>query len=206
MDWFTVLMIVLFFVLPMIQQVLEAKKKAESGAGDPMEGYPEEYQRVGVAFPDAVEETRRLPSAERASWSDGWGSWPGTESVESVDRPATEVEVVVHRRTPVERVPAETSREAREIVVRDRSPETIQPRTTAPARVLADVTRSLPAHAPARGVAPSTPVARVAPRSVRANRSHPLLSQLRSGRPDALRDAIVASEIVSRPRALRPLE
>lgn len=205
MDWFTVLMIILFFVAPVIQQIMEAKKKAESESGGPTEGYPEDFQRVGVPYPDAAEGTRTVPTAGRESWSDGWGSWPGTEPTGSVDRAAEEVEVVVRRREPPERTPREDPRRAREMVLRDRSPEPVHPRPTTTAPLPVPARATLPATAVRKQVPAARP-ARTAARPAPVNRIHPLLVQLRGGRPEDLRDAIIAAEILSQPRGLRPIE
>jgi hypothetical protein len=81
MDWFTLLLIFFFFVLPLIQQIVQARKQAENPPGLP----GEEEVDLEHEFPSELEGERRRPAATQSAepeergdgWSAGWGAWPG---------------------------------------------------------------------------------------------------------------------------------
>jgi hypothetical protein len=103
MDWFTLLLIFIFFVLPLIQQIAEARKR---GGQPPVDAPEEEWdweaeqreaQRSGTA------EAQREQVSGNGGWSEGWGSWPGDPPPEPVaeERPVDRAErVTVPRREP----------------------------------------------------------------------------------------------------------
>lgn len=213
MDWFTILMIIIFFVAPVIQQILEAKKKSGAGTGEPLEDHEEAYRRIELPVPADSEGDRQRPSTEAQSWSDGWSAWPGTERSEGEDRAREETRVVVQRpaspRPPAQEVPG---REVREYVLRERSLETLERRplpAPAPQRVSIPIPVPAPTPAKVRALAiASAPRATLAspPRTHRPSSRHPQLAVLRSGHPQDLRDAIIVSEILSPPKGLREME
>lgn len=69
MDWFSIVLVILFVILPIIQQVIAAAKKSEGrGAGEELEGEsPLPSLDAGPA------------PAKETSWSDEWTPWPGSE-------------------------------------------------------------------------------------------------------------------------------
>lgn len=86
MDWFTVLLVIVFFVFPLIQQLLEAKRR-----GAPIEDdNPEVDEPVRIRVPQPSEAPQPVLTAERDGWSSGWGSWPGEseKSGKAADAPA----------------------------------------------------------------------------------------------------------------------
>jgi hypothetical protein len=88
MDWFTIVLILIFFVFPIIQQILEAKKgNRPAGEDGPLETLPEDWRGSEVTEPVRV--SRPLPQAPERTmeWSEGWGSWPG-RSNERPEAPA----------------------------------------------------------------------------------------------------------------------
>ncbi|CAN5713822.1 hypothetical protein BH23GEM8_BH23GEM8_13800 [soil metagenome] len=86
MDWFTLLLIFFFFVLPLIQQIVQSRKQAENPPGLP----GEEEVDLEHEFPVELEGQRRRPGPAESieaeehgdGWSSGWGAWPG-ETVET---------------------------------------------------------------------------------------------------------------------------
>ena len=80
MDWITIVFIVIFFVLPVIQQILEAKRGKGSGSAE-----PEEYELdrettmperpIGNGSGNKEPHKPARPEQE-TTWSDGWGEWP----------------------------------------------------------------------------------------------------------------------------------
>jgi hypothetical protein len=96
-DWFTLLLLFIFFVLPMIQQVVAARRKTGESEQEQEEGelpmeVPESRPRARPRverLPEPAPEARRGTSAgtgrnaepartQKSSdgWSDGWASWP----------------------------------------------------------------------------------------------------------------------------------
>lgn len=81
MDWTSILLLILFFVLPLIQQVLEARK-GKAPPGEDVEG--------GVGVEEAERPARTSRGGEGAGgWSDEWAPWPSSETE---DTAAEEVE------------------------------------------------------------------------------------------------------------------
>ncbi len=214
MDWFTLVMIVIFFVLPLIQQIAEARKR---GSEPPVE-LPEEeweYEEEHLSTMDsgsAGTEARRSRGAETdGEWSEGWGSWPGeipvpipvpeTPPARSPDTEVRQAQLPEQEKSRWERgrnrVPVE-----REAPVRLERPVP----TPRPERVLID--RTIPAEPasidrPEESRRPRQRVlSRPAVGEVRA--VSPMSAVLHDG--SQLRQALVLSEILGRPRALRPLE
>jgi hypothetical protein len=84
MDWFTVLLILIFFVFPLIQQILESKK----GKSPPIESELEGEDEGWAGIEEPADDGRRMggdtASSEKAgAWSTGWGAWPGDKDAES---------------------------------------------------------------------------------------------------------------------------
>lgn len=69
MDLFELLLLFVFFVLPLIQQLV-GRRKQRGHSPPPMEGEGEEVARLPVQAP---------PREAQAGWSAEWGDWPGFE-------------------------------------------------------------------------------------------------------------------------------
>ncbi len=209
MDWFTILMIIIFFVAPVIQQILEAKKKNEAGTVEPPEIDGEGYRRVEVPAPVGTAGDRPRASDQRPAWSDGWSAWPTAEPAEGGGRAEEGWRGAVDRPAPARPRPPEAP--PREYVLRERPVETLESRAPrqvpAPPRVAVPIPAPTPAKVRAIAIAPSRRTVVTPPsRPHRAPAQHPHLAILRSGHPQDLRDMIVVSEILSPPKGLRDLE
>ena len=80
MDWITIVFIIIFFVLPVIQQILEAKRGKGGGAAEPEE-YEVDWETTVPDRPigdgSGNQEPRKPARSDRdPTWSDGWGEWP----------------------------------------------------------------------------------------------------------------------------------
>ncbi len=79
MDWFTILLILIFFVFPVIQQILEGKKGRRAPTDDAGDAEAEEWGLPEAYEPTRVETPARQPAEVVTEWSEGWGKWPGAE-------------------------------------------------------------------------------------------------------------------------------
>ena len=86
MDWFSIALLILFFVLPIIQQVLEQARRNQAPPPE-WEDLDGGVGRTGTA---ELPTPRRTPTAERSSgdsgWSEGWTPWPTEETPEPEPR------------------------------------------------------------------------------------------------------------------------
>lgn len=82
MDWVSVVFILLFFVLPIVQQIIEhARGQREQPAASEEEeaGWtPRPGQR-----PSEVEDG---PASDAGNWSQGWGTWPDFTPAETAEK------------------------------------------------------------------------------------------------------------------------
>jgi len=186
MDWFTILLLVVFFVLPLIQRVLEqARRRNELPAEDDL---GEEGAEWGLPIPTGEVKRSDEESAAKevdgeGGWATDWGSWPVPPkepvSLEDLaprpDRRTASVrgEGVVLQKTPKEPAPERSS-----------TPH----RATGPAS--------------ARQKRP-TFLQSTVQRSTGRGSSASLMKLDRAGR-GVLSRAIVLSEVLGPPRALRP--
>jgi hypothetical protein len=231
MDWFTLLLIFIFFVLPLIQQIAEARKRGqeppEPEPGDDEEWVFEEEERIGRtprahAPPEVASEPRREVSD---GWSSGWGSWPteeeqvsasgGKEETSSEPRftpvPAQRTQrdsvVVPELSTPPIRAErdAPVTRPERPVpVVRSERPVP----TIRPERVLVEREVPIEPLVVERRAEPQRGRARVREMSVPvygARRGATALG-MAVHNPGELRRAILLAEVLGPPRSLRPLE
>jgi hypothetical protein len=154
-DWFTLLLIFVFFVLPIIQQILEAKKGKPLPPMEGEEPLPEEWRQARIPGP------ANTPSAEAegvatGSWSGAWGEWPGRSEpvrLEPLEVETRSLEINVRRvdEKPLEQ-PAWRDRAPREAPLEIAAPRavrpvlpvplTIRPRRPVPLDVPPGVTRS----------------------------------------------------------------
>lgn len=200
MDFFEILIILLFIVLPLLQQVLG--QRGEGGGPDETadgEGERLPGHRTGVERPHreeerpagAAQERSRTPSREEPSapggWSADWGEWPGDEEDEAEDEAgldeisAAEIPDEVRGRAP------------REQPMGHDAPEQI--------RLATQVVSLEPLHVDRRAEHARLHARRsadVEPVELRVAR----LAGLIEGRDD-LRRAILLAEVVGPPAALR---
>jgi hypothetical protein len=114
MDWFTLLLIFIFFVLPLLQRLLADPKKGQRTPADLNEGEGDEDLVVVELEPEhrGPRPARRAePAAEErrsAGWSEGWAGWPGPQQGRPTapERPAPREERPWRTPQEVGRVPA----------------------------------------------------------------------------------------------------
>jgi len=192
MDWITLVLIFIFFVLPLIQQVLESRKRSsppieteEGHLGE--EGYPAD---VAGSHPEEVR------SRTGDDWSTGWGNWP----VEPETETATEAG---ERRGEVSTWAGPAWDDAGPDVRREQAPAYPTPAPAAerglrerpqPA-IRVRVERAPGQEGPAQGLVrrPRTPLQVVVP----AARQHPLRNRRE------LRRAIMFNEVLGLPKSVR---
>jgi hypothetical protein len=138
MDWFTLLLIFIFFVLPLIQQIAGARKRGqeppemeveEETEWEIVDGElrrrsprpPVEPERGAVPAPAPVPAQR--PGGARpsgggggggATWSEGWTPWPGTEPGGAEGEAPQERREPVTMRAPQQEPPVRESRPRRD--------------------------------------------------------------------------------------------
>jgi hypothetical protein len=218
MDWFTLLLIFFFFVLPLIQQIVQSRKQAENPPGLP----GEEEVDLEHEFPVEAEAQRRRSAPSRPveveeqgdGWSAGWGAWPGE---------AVEVEAEDHASgTPAEPPLLEQARVLREPAPRaERSLPEVRPERSLPEmraeRSLPEiraerVTFERPAPAPPAYLQHRAEAPRIQNRT--RELSMPVLGVRRGatdiGRavhdPYELRRALILAEVLGPPRSLGELK
>jgi hypothetical protein len=218
MDWFTILLIFIFFILPLIQQVLEANKKRNPEIEMEEDTGVEEWEIEGTVREDTP---ARVAGGEKRTasggWSEGWGSWDDPEKTQARSPASPPAEQQPQARPKVERTeqPAWGERPERAQrpapVQREERPQPIvltplpEPTTARP--VPDRMRRAAPAvpgpqgrnFSPRRPPPPIQPVAVVASR-----RGAPDVADRIRDR-DELRKAIVLNEILGPPRSLREL-
>jgi hypothetical protein len=176
--WFTILLLLIFFVFPLIQQMLGARKgrspEPVEHKADPTE---EEWVPVERTKPGRSEARPATRSAEQgANWSESWGRWPGSEA--EVETANIEVDEQVRR--------------ALEAQLRE--PVAVQPAPPAPARAAklkAARASRVKAERPPRGLRPK----------VKPRERHEFVSDLTQ--PRGLRRAIILNEVLGKPVSLR---
>jgi hypothetical protein len=194
MDWFTILLLLIFFVFPLIQHLLEGRRRKSSGPGDetgaeedlgqedwaPLERMPEESSSRRAAGVRAKPESRAGGTREPQEWSAGWGTWPAPSAEpQTTSRVPTAPETRGHEgpvaRPEPARVPREEAPGARVPVI------AVQKKAVTPRH------------------------ARTRPRAATADqrRGVALEPLLRLGSRDELRRAIVLNEVLGSPMALR---
>jgi len=180
MDWFTILLFLIFFIFPLIQQVLEAKKgKAPRIPSEDVEGLPPEWEPEPIPRQAEKRPTDAPIVLEERDWSAGWAKWPQAESAETL-----ESEERASFDAPVERP-------APPIFVSSAPP----PRPAVP-RVSTRVT----AAERTRRAAERLEVVRLQPVSARTVHGRALRDT--SGKA-ALRQAIILKEILDPPKSMR---
>lgn len=189
MDWLSLLLIVIFFILPLIQQVVEASRRGKQDPAGDESWDPEEPELRDPSRPRA-EIAVEAPSSGQGSWSDGWGSWPAPEPVEPRAKETIRPEPPRERVTPLpapalpDPPPSPRLRE-----VRPREVEIERPWLRLPEQV----------RSPAGEL--RVPSGRDARRAAKARHSSPLLPNL--GNPAELRRAVVLKEVLGPPVSLR---
>lgn len=197
MDWLTILLAFIFFVLPVLQQVIEGAKRSRTGdageADSPEVDESELEVREPVRRAEMTPASSRVGTAERDSWSQGWTPWPSPsaepERVEVATRPRREeVAPWTSPPLPVEKVGYKPP------VVAPTVPRPVAPITVeAPRRI--PVPGALVARPRAGGVA-AVPLTR------RVRHSGPSVAQ-QIGRGVDLRRAIILNEVLGPPVSLR---
>jgi hypothetical protein len=182
MDWYTLLLLFVFFILPLFQKLLERGRQKDTEL-PPDGNWEQEYPPPPL--PESRQADAQQPAGATAAkgdgWSSGWGDWPGqTETLEQLPPPPTE-EV-----PPVMHVPVRT----REIVVAERP---------VPVRL-----PSVPEGQIARPEWATTEPIR--PRKVAAHVPRRTTAMHGLRRPGQLRQAIILKEILGPPIALRGSE
>jgi hypothetical protein len=191
MDWFTIVLILIFFVFPVIQQILEAKKGRSETREDPFEDQPEPLEpleRHGRRAEPELARTKppkRQPAAE-VEWSSDWGSWPGSATkVEETRVTSPEVEnrgpILINYEAPPKPVEKTAPRQ-----VPSRPPIAPMPTIEAPRVEIGDVRRAARSRRAKRPAAWDEPLE--------------LLTTARD--PARLRRIIVLTEVFGKPKSL----
>jgi hypothetical protein len=179
MDWFSVLLLVIFVVLPLVQQFLQKREPQRPDLPEQQdwEALPPMSDRGDGAA------RRRITKVEDVSpWSEGWGAWPGEAAEQDDDEemladeigmeepPAPEVLPAQHPPAPlvVSMEPLNVDRAAEHQRFHDRY--VARPRAAPPPRPAA-------AHSP-------------------------IAAMLRD--PQGMRRAVILSEVLGPPRSLQP--
>jgi hypothetical protein len=230
MDWFTILLILIFFVFPLIQQILESKKRKSPPTESELEGEDEGWAGIEEPADDGRRMAGDTASSEKSgAWSTGWGAWPGDKDAESSpmdigrepDRaPPREASPPVLQRgerpipVPRETPPPVPQRAERPIPVPRENPPPVRQRVErpvsrkrapeaakpSPRRTAASVSRALAAEEIGR----SEP-----PRSARLTSTEERVTTPGSGLaerlrvPGELRRAILLNEILGKPVGMR---
>jgi hypothetical protein len=192
MDWFTILLIFIFFILPLIQQVLEQTRKKgpprpEDNTYDDHPSYDE--IELGTDTGDLwstaeaeVETNKARP--ESGSWSDSWGSWPGQGKPDAA---------------PADAKPAPPK--PREKKPRPWIPPTPAPQQTLPAPYTPPPAPKVTGRVKLRPVSAPAPTPRNSPRITRTGA--PLTRRMGLGSVHGLRKAMVLIEVLGPPVSLR---
>lgn len=188
MDWVTVLFIIFFFVLPVIQQLLEHARKGRQ--------VPPEWERMEddeSALPTGWRRVEQAPAPSTdGGWSEGWGQWP--ESTD--DRVDVEPETL-------ERLEPEWVKSYEEVDAEE------------PGRLEVEWARPLPelpeipvAAAPVRKTSPRKTLAIAAPMEVAVARPSPIYTDIRRALhdPAEVRKALILREILNPPLSLRDID
>lgn len=199
MDWFTLLLIFIFFVLPLIQQIAEARRKGQQPPELPQREESEEWEEweAWEQVEAPTERRREVPSqpAERptveprpqeGSWSSHWGEWP-----EQVVAREPKEEVQPLHVEPMRRSDAARPERAQPVIREERQ---LFEREVPKAARLSDPRRL---HAALR-------VAEVGDGLTPGRRARSAFAGV-LGDPAGLRRAIVLAEVLGAPRALREL-
>jgi hypothetical protein len=211
MDWFTLLLVFIFFVLPLIQQIAEARKRSRGETGLPRDEVEIEEDPVAAEYEEmrrAQRSADQIPSETETDWSTGWGSWPGEaqeqeaepEVIESVSRPVPEPVTVRFEPQPRAERPAPEQRGERVLYERKLPEQQGE-------RVL--VERPVPIEAVvvdhrSRSRQPVTRVRELSVPVFGARRGSTALGLAVHNRSE-LRRAILLSEVLGPPRALKPM-
>ncbi|CAN5787525.1 hypothetical protein BH23GEM6_BH23GEM6_01070 [soil metagenome] len=213
MDWFTILLVFIFVVLPLIQQIAEARKRSRGETGLPRDEEVEhEVDPVAAEYEAMTSRERsgdQLPAESEAEWSSGWGSWPGEASeeevepevVEAVSRPSPEPVIVRFEPQPRAERPAPEQRRERVLYERkmpDQQGERVLYERPVPVEAVVVDHRSRARPAVPRLRELSVPV-------LGARRGSTALGLAVHDRRE-LRRAILLSEVLGPPRSLKPLD
>jgi hypothetical protein len=211
MDWFTLLLVFIFFVLPLIQQIAEARKRSQEP--EPLE--PEEWEMEEEPAAERSGPPRRnvpesTTSPDSGSWSEGWGAWPGeepvTQPVPPAETPPVPAPVPAPARAEVE-IRTPPVREERAVPVPRAERSVPVPRAE---RVVYE--RPVPVDPVYVDRGEASPRARPAPRPREmsvpvygARRETTALGAAVHNRAE-LRRAVLLAEVLGPPRSLQPLE
>ncbi len=206
MDWFTVLLIFIFFVLPLLQELMRRR-------GPPPPELPPEEDEWEWELPQERqrEGSGRRPTTEE--WSEEWEEWPGEVRETAEERR----EVSAWEELGLEDIfgrPAEAPPEP----PREAAPPPPPPTARVPEPVMAPQAPPSPPPSPPQVVSlEALEVDRTAEHArfheryvvrpvpnVRHQQQAPLAALMQDG--SELRRAIILSEVLGPPRALRPPE
>jgi hypothetical protein len=218
MDWFTLLLIFFFFVLPLIQQIVQSRKQAENPPGLP----GEEEVDLEHEFPMEPEAQRRRPAATQAAepeergdgWSAGWGAWPGEADEAEPEEPTfgVQAEPPLLEQSRVLREPAARAERSLPDVRSERSLPEMRVERSLPEIRAERVTFERPAPAPPAYLQHRAEAPRIQNRT--RELSMPVLGVRRGatdiGRtvhdPYELRRALILAEVLGPPRSLGELK
>lgn len=209
MDWFSLLLLVVFFIVPLIQQIAEARKQGDQPSLPPDEGEIDEaYLEAEEAALRRRKQGSPASDVDAGGWSADWGGWPG-----ETPEPSDPVRAEPANPEPISQKPSTTLADITYQPPRPRDPRDVLQR---PERVVVDrLGRAIKERSVAVEI---TEIDRVAEH----NRFHARIQQAAVERPRtrsrsdslgrALRDrgelrrAVLLTEVLGPPRALRPLD
>lgn len=182
MDWFSVLLLIIFVVLPLVQQFLQ---KREPPQLPPPEQRDWEWGQPPTSEPgEQGASRRRITKVEDVnSWSEEWGAWPG-EAAEQVDDEELFVDLPGAEEPAPEVLPAQHPAPPQVV-----SMEPLNVDRAAEHQRFHDRYVARPSSAP-----PPRPT----------NVHSPIAAMLRER--DGVRRAVILSEVLGPPRALQSLE
>lgn len=91
MDWFTLFLVFIFFVLPLIQQIAEARKRSQLPPPPELEE-GEEHPEARLERAPPLKRAPTPPREGGGAWSEGWGEWPGMVIVPDAEVEADEAD------------------------------------------------------------------------------------------------------------------
>lgn len=198
MGWFEILLLLVFVVVPLLEQLAAARRKKQN---PPPDEAPTTYE--GGYEWQPLPRQRGEPAAEPGGgWSEGWRQWPGMEVPGRAEPEPAEVATLERDETP-----PVWSREWEEP-----EPPLVRPLPT-PEQIAA--ARPLPVALPAAVEVDRSRehrrfhdlyVRREPSRPATVQRARPTVLAEALRQPGDLRRAIILTEVLGAPRALRPLD